>query len=260
MKKFGKKSNSIINFDDEEEQDFNFTGNIGNIGNISSAYTEDIYSGEMSKKLKMSIKPEKVIENHNDHFFLFKTKSNTESSNQTHVIHQKTNFNPTTLSYTPISNQTCNNNLPSQQHQEFSMKNNSLKNDLSTNFYNKKMKRLSELEQQNLYFLLELKENADKENIKKAYKNLSRVCHPDKGGDPEKFDKINKAYRILSNDFCRKLYDKFSYSAMSILEYILTLEDEANINLQLDLEIFDESNICDLETLKILIHEDKAHN
>ena len=32
--------------------------------------------------------------------------------------------------------------------------------------------------------------------------------HPDKGGDPEKFKKINEAYAILSDDQKRAAYDR----------------------------------------------------
>ena len=36
------------------------------------------------------------------------------------------------------------------------------------------------------------------ENIKKSYLRLSRENHPDAGGDPELFKKINRAYLILT--------------------------------------------------------------
>merc|ERR1719379_2299007 len=37
---------------------------------------------------------------------------------------------------------------------------------------------------------------------------LARKEHPDKGGDPEKFKVISKAYDILSDEEKRKLYDQ----------------------------------------------------
>ena len=59
------------------------------------------------------------------------------------------------------------------------------------------------------YDLLGVPRTASKEEIKKAYKESARKCHPDKGGDPEKFKKINEAYGVLSDDNHRSRYDKF---------------------------------------------------
>lgn len=59
------------------------------------------------------------------------------------------------------------------------------------------------------YELLNVPRTASKEEIKKAYKIIARKCHPDKGGDPEKFKKINEAYGVLSDDHLRSRYDQF---------------------------------------------------
>jgi len=59
------------------------------------------------------------------------------------------------------------------------------------------------------YDLLNVPRTASKEEIKKAYKELARKSHPDKGGDPEKFKKINEAYGVLSDDNLRSRYDRF---------------------------------------------------
>lgn len=40
--------------------------------------------------------------------------------------------------------------------------------------------------------------NAGKDDIKKAYRKLCMVHHPDKGGNPNKFLKIKEAYEALS--------------------------------------------------------------
>jgi hypothetical protein len=108
-----------------------------------------------------------------------------------------------------------------------------------------KMKRLSELEQRNLYNILNLSEFSSIEQIKKSYKLLCMKCHPDKGGDAEAFSKIVDAYNILSNPICRKLYDRFSYQALDICEYILTLDNLECID-------FDIDN-CDLDVFKLIL-------
>lgn len=64
---------------------------------------------------------------------------------------------------------------------------------------------------ENLYKILELDNNATSEDIKKSFRRLSLLNHPDKNeNDPiktEKFKQINKAYEILSNSEKRNEYD-----------------------------------------------------
>lgn len=62
------------------------------------------------------------------------------------------------------------------------------------------------------YEILEISENATQEEIKKAYRKLALRWHPDKNLDnPEeakkKFQEVNKAYGVLSNEELRKRYD-----------------------------------------------------
>ena len=47
-----------------------------------------------------------------------------------------------------------------------------------------------------LYETLEVEKDADQKEIKKAYRRLSRVHHPDKGGDEHKFKEINAACKF----------------------------------------------------------------
>ena len=44
-----------------------------------------------------------------------------------------------------------------------------------------------------LYETLEVEKDADPKDVKKAYRRLSRVHHPDKGGEEHKFKEINAA-------------------------------------------------------------------
>jgi hypothetical protein len=62
-----------------------------------------------------------------------------------------------------------------------------------------------------LYDVLEIPPTASQEDIKKAYRRLAMVYHPDKAG-PEgapKFREINAAYSTLSDTNLRAVYDKY---------------------------------------------------
>lgn len=59
-----------------------------------------------------------------------------------------------------------------------------------------------------LYATLELPETASAEEIKSAYRRLSKKHHPDRGGSHIKMAAINKAYEILSDPERRKAYDE----------------------------------------------------
>ena len=59
------------------------------------------------------------------------------------------------------------------------------------------------------YEILGVDKSASKAEIKKAYRNLAKKHHPDKGGDAEKFKEINNAYEVLSDDEKRAQYDQF---------------------------------------------------
>mmetsp|Transcript_51429 Transcript_51429/g.95145 ORF Transcript_51429/g.95145 Transcript_51429/m.95145 type:complete len:512 (-) Transcript_51429:151-1686(-) len=59
------------------------------------------------------------------------------------------------------------------------------------------------------YKLLEVEKSASDADIKKAYRKLAVKHHPDKGGDPEKFKEITRAYEVLSDSDKRAKYDRF---------------------------------------------------
>lgn len=60
-----------------------------------------------------------------------------------------------------------------------------------------------------LYETLEVEKDATPKEIKKAYFRLSKMHHPDKGGDEHKFKEISAAYEILSDEEKRAAYDKY---------------------------------------------------
>ena len=60
------------------------------------------------------------------------------------------------------------------------------------------------------YKTLGVARGASADEIKKAYRKLAHMHHPDKsGGDEAKFKEINEAYQVLSNKEKRAQYDQF---------------------------------------------------
>ena len=60
----------------------------------------------------------------------------------------------------------------------------------------------------NYYDVLGVNKTASQDEIKKAYRNLSKKYHPDRnGGDDTKFKEINEAYDTLGDENKRKQYD-----------------------------------------------------
>ena len=57
------------------------------------------------------------------------------------------------------------------------------------------------------YKNLDIDENASASDIKKAYRGKASKHHPDKGGDSEQFQKIQRAYLVLSDPKRRSRYD-----------------------------------------------------
>jgi curved DNA-binding protein len=63
-----------------------------------------------------------------------------------------------------------------------------------------------------LYETLDVNDNADKNEIKKAYRKLAKKYHPDVNKTPEaeeKFKEINAAYEVLSDDQKKQQYDMY---------------------------------------------------
>ena len=66
--------------------------------------------------------------------------------------------------------------------------------------------------EQSLYEILGVSPDADDETIKKAYRKMAQLYHPDKVGNTpestERFAQICKAYEILSDPEKKALYDR----------------------------------------------------
>ncbi|PAV93378.1 hypothetical protein WR25_13984 [Diploscapter pachys] len=64
-------------------------------------------------------------------------------------------------------------------------------------------------EEYNPYAVLRLGQGASTSEAKKAYHELSKVHHPDRGGDPVGFDQLAKAYQALTEEEARKNWELY---------------------------------------------------
>jgi DnaJ-class molecular chaperone len=67
------------------------------------------------------------------------------------------------------------------------------------------------MDKKDYYEILEIDKNATQEDIKKSYRKLSLLHHPDKNGNSQesinKIQDINEAYEVLSNQEKKMMYD-----------------------------------------------------
>lgn len=62
------------------------------------------------------------------------------------------------------------------------------------------------------YTILEVNRNATEDDLKKSYKRLAMLWHPDKNPSPEaeaKFKQLSEAYDVLSDSKKRQIYDLY---------------------------------------------------
>jgi molecular chaperone DnaJ len=65
------------------------------------------------------------------------------------------------------------------------------------------------------YEILGVGKDASADEIKKAFRRLAVLHHPDKeGGDETKFKEINEAYEVLKDSEKRKRYDQFGHAGV----------------------------------------------
>ncbi|CAE7827355.1 DNAJ1, partial [Symbiodinium sp. CCMP2456] len=63
-----------------------------------------------------------------------------------------------------------------------------------------------EVDNSRLYDLLGVDKDASSTDIKKAYHKMAKMHHPDKGGDPDAFKELQRAFEVLSDSERRQTY------------------------------------------------------
>lgn len=72
------------------------------------------------------------------------------------------------------------------------------------------------------YKLFGIAQNASEKEIKKAFRKLAHLYHPDKSKEPnatERFQEIRTAFSILSDPYSRSIYDSVLFDQESLHEY-----------------------------------------
>eukprot|EP00929_Paragymnodinium_shiwhaense_P089863 TRINITY_DN50064_c0_g1_i1.p1 TRINITY_DN50064_c0_g1~~TRINITY_DN50064_c0_g1_i1.p1 ORF type:complete len:563 (+),score=59.28 TRINITY_DN50064_c0_g1_i1:89-1777(+) len=91
-----------------------------------------------------------------------------------------------------------------------------------------------------LYDALNVSRDASTDDVRGAFRELSRIYHPDKqaatsgnatgdGGDAA-FMRIHRAYRVLSDEQLRSFYDRYGLSGVRLAESLSDEENDANDN------------------------------
>lgn len=96
----------------------------------------------------------------------------------------------------------------------------------------------------NPYETLGVEKDADEDAIKKAYRAQAKAHHPDAGGEREAFEKVSRAYMVLSNPKARQRYDDTGEINEQRLD-----DDEARV-LALIAKFIDELAECDESLLR----------
>ena len=98
----------------------------------------------------------------------------------------------------------------------------------------------------NPYKILGLKKDASDNEIKAAYRKLSKKYHPDHGGDKDKFNEICQAYKILINEQLRIEYAEATSIISNIFMGIISTRKNFD-----EIDIIDELNMSIRHGIKI---------
>ncbi|KAJ3241743.1 hypothetical protein HDU78_001702 [Chytriomyces hyalinus] len=76
--------------------------------------------------------------------------------------------------------------------------------------------------QQSYYEIIGIERDADADQIRRAYRKQALKCHPDKRGDDpvaaEQFQRLSKAYEVLSDEKKRQVYDKYGANGVEMMD------------------------------------------
>lgn len=109
------------------------------------------------------------------------------------------------------------------------------------------------------YKILQLTNSCSKEEIKKSYRKLSKIYHPDKSFDnynDDKFKEISEAYSILFNDLNKNHYDTNSQYGKNFNVSFITFDNpnfEENLDIELNV-IVSLKDIYKSEPIKVSYH------
>ncbi|CAL0329937.1 unnamed protein product [Lupinus luteus] len=87
----------------------------------------------------------------------------------------------------------------------------------SQTLHSRRGSRLTVRANADYYSVLGVSKNANKSEIKSAYRKLARNYHPDVNKEPgaeDKFKEISNAYEVLSDDEKRSIYDRFGEAGL----------------------------------------------
>ena len=73
------------------------------------------------------------------------------------------------------------------------------------------------MDKRDYYEVLSVPRQADKDQIKKAFRKLAQQYHPDINKSPDaeaRFKEINEAYQVLSDDQKRAAYDRYGHAGL----------------------------------------------
>lgn len=100
---------------------------------------------------------------------------------------------------------------------------------------------------EDLYQILGVDRKATKQQIKKAYRVLSKIMHPDKGGKEEGFKRLQFAYSILSDQTKRDQYDNSGST------YFTSIEDKfSDYVLQVITPMIENEKEKDLQSMDLV--------
>ncbi|SOV14560.1 DnaJ protein, putative [Plasmodium sp. gorilla clade G2] len=247
--------------------------NIANGTNNSKHHNNVYYNNNNNINNNIKVNDLNHLKDHNNNYFTYDHTNHHREDNINNPYDKiKTKKNLNTLRNVNIyesnvhaysNNIYRDNNIESDYkiHRDNNMENNKYNIYSDDNKNNDLHENMNEYIKENykttksLYSYLDLSYNCSNEEIKKAYKEKIKVCHPDKGGNIKEFLQLKFSYDILSDKKKRKMYDKYGNS---ILELLIS-DNIYDYNISSDEKT--EEEIIDEEYIKIYeLFVQKYHN